>query len=114
MSSGEEEQHQSRARTVEELSYDHVRNGVLVRKQLDKRVIFKHGAWVTIAYLYQDISSSGAESDRKIALVKYRTRKETGYAQMTGITLSGEDMARRAVATLKHFYDEATKIVREG
>jgi hypothetical protein len=85
--------------TLEELTYDHEEDGVLVRKQLD-RVILTQGAWATVMFLFQE---RDRESDTfrapKLAVVRFK-KLRGAYRKHLAFTLVNDEQARRLSETL--------------
>jgi hypothetical protein len=85
--------------TLEELTYDHEEDGVLVRKQLD-RVILTKGAWATVMFLFQE---RDRESDTfrapKLAVVRFK-KLRGAYRKHLAFTLVNDEQARRLSETL--------------
>jgi hypothetical protein len=84
---------------LDELTYDHEDDGVLVRKQLE-RVVIARGAWATVMFLYEELDrATGSFGAPKIAFV--RLKKSRGaYRKHASFTIAGGDETRRLGAIL--------------
>jgi hypothetical protein len=63
-----------RAATLEELNADYEELGVKFRKQIFKRVLKKGGAWVSIAFVFQDLDTeTGEYGDSQLMLATFKS-----------------------------------------
>ena len=61
--------------TIHELTWNYVDDGILMRQQLAKEVVYNKRGWVIMAYLFRPFDKrKGKYNDPKIALARYRRR----------------------------------------
>lgn len=94
------------ASSVEELTINYTEEGVLVTKELDKVVLTK-GAWATLLFRYQDWDrAQQAYSPDRYSIRRYQKRGGT-YMQKSKFNISSADQARKIIAALQQWLDEA-------
>ena len=82
---------------LDELTYDHEDDGVLVRKQLD-RVVLARGSWATVMFLFQDLDrATGAYAAPRMAIVRFQKWKG-GYRKHSAFNVSNAAQARELTA----------------
>ncbi len=94
------------ATTVEELTMNYEEDGVLVVKELDKSVLTK-GTWVTIVYKYQQWDRAKEDyGPLRFAIRRYRKFHDE-YRQQAKFNISSIDQAKKVIAVLQGWIDEA-------
>ena len=95
------------ASTVDELTVNwEDEQGQLTTKELDKRVISKGGAWVTVIFLYQDLDlKTGEYGPHKARIQRYQKRNDRYIAQ-SKFNTSGMKQAREIVEILGEWFGE--------
>lgn len=97
---------------IEDLTWQFIDEGLLVRRQLSKRVVDIRSSWLTVTYLYQDLNRKDGTFDMpKVALVRYRKRNG-GYEKVTQFNLS-LFQTEEALPHLAKFLRDAPQMVAE-
>jgi hypothetical protein len=92
---------------LDELTYDHEDDGVLVRKQLD-RVVLARGSWATVMFLFQDLDrATGAYGAPKMAIVRFQKWKG-GYRKHSAFNVSNAAQARELTAVFDRWVPRMT------
>lgn len=93
------------AETVDELSIDYSEDGMLLVKQLDKKVLTK-GAWSTIIYKHQDWDKRKEEYGKpKFSIRRYQKRNGE-YIQKSKFNISSEAQALDLIEALQGWLAE--------
>ena len=94
------------AETVDDLSIEYSEDGMVLVKQLDKKVLTK-GAWSTIIYKYQDWDKRKEENGKpKFSIRRYQKRNGE-YFQKSKFNISSEDQARDLIDALQGWLTES-------
>ena len=90
---------------VEDLTVTYEEGGLVVTKELKKKVLTK-GAWATVIYSYQDWSNK----DQDYGIIKFtirRYQKRNGqYFQKSKFNISSVDQAGKIIAALTEWTEE--------
>jgi hypothetical protein len=79
---------------LDELTYDHEEDGVLVRKQLE-RVVLTGRAWATVLFFYEELDpATRMFRAPKIAVVRFK-KWRGGYRKQSSFTVATQAQARR-------------------
>jgi len=79
---------------LDELTYDHEDEGVLVRKQLE-RVVLTGRAWATVLFFYEELDpATRTFRAPKIAVVRFK-KWRGGYRKQSSFTVATQAQARR-------------------
>jgi hypothetical protein len=96
------------AENVDELSVDYTDDGMLVSKQLDKKILSK-GAWSTIIFKYQDWDRKKEEyGPAKFSIRRYQKRNGQ-YMQKSKFNISSIAQAEGIIEALQQWIAEETK-----
>lgn len=88
--------------TVDELTVNYEENGVLIVRELDKRVLSK-GAWATLIFRYQDYSRAKQEyGPEKYAIRRYQ-KVDGEYRPKSKFVISSADQARQIIQALEEW-----------
>ena len=94
------------ASTVDDLTINYSDGGVQLVKELDKVVLTK-GAGATILYKYQDWDNRKQDySPVRFSIRRYQKRNDR-YSPKSKFNISSVDQARKLVAALQSWADEA-------
>jgi hypothetical protein len=89
----------SAAGDLDELTYELEEDGVLVREQLERRVLTR-GAWATVLFLYRELDrATGGYGPAKIAVVRFQ-KWNGGYRKHSAFPLSSEGEARELTSVV--------------
>lgn len=92
------------AESVDDLSVNYEEDGVLLCRQLDKRVLSK-GAWATVMFLYQDLNrQSGEYGPEKVTIRRFQKRDGT-YIPRSKFNISSLGQGRKIVMALQDWID---------
>jgi len=59
--------------SLEDLTYDYTKDGVLLRRQLDKVVLSNTGIWADVAFLHQDLNVGTDEwKPPKVTIARFK------------------------------------------
>ncbi len=95
--------------TIEAITINYEEDGILIVKELEKEVISKKGAWVTMLFRYQDWNAKKEEySADKYAIRRYQKRAGE-YRAQAKFALTDTDQARELVAKLSTWLELADK-----
>ena len=90
------------AETIEEITINYEEDGVLIVKEIDKRVLSK-GAWTTIVFKFQQWDKAKSEySADKYTIRRYRKMKGV-YSQQSKFNISSRDQASKLAAILNEW-----------
>ncbi len=93
------------ASSIDEITIDYEEEGVLIVKQLDKKILSK-GAWTTILFKYQDWDNKKQEYGQpKFSIRRYQKRFDE-YKQKSKFNISSIDQAQKIVETLNEWMAE--------
>ncbi|MGE4553406.1 MAG: hypothetical protein AB7D57_09850 [Desulfovibrionaceae bacterium] len=85
--------------TVDDITVNYEENGVLIVKELDKRVLSK-GAWATLLFKYQEFSRAKQQyGPEKYAIRRYQ-KVDGEYRSKSKFVISSADQARQIIDTL--------------
>jgi hypothetical protein len=88
---------------LDDLTFDHEDDGVLVRKQLD-RVILAQGAWATVMFLFQELDrETGAYRAPKMAIVRFK-KWRGAYRKQSSFNVANEQQARQITQVFEGWY----------
>jgi len=92
---------------IDEVTVDYEEEGVLVVKEIDKRILSR-GAWATIIFRYQqwERSKNGYGPDR-YTIRRYRKMNDE-YRQQAKFNISSRDQAAKIVEALEEWLADAT------
>jgi len=94
------------ASTVDELTINYSDGGVQIVKELDKVVLTK-GAWATVLFKYQDWDNRKQDySPVRFSIRRYQKRNDR-YSPKSKFNISSVDQARKLIAALQTWADEA-------
>ncbi len=88
---------------IEELSIEWYDNGELVVEELDKFVLSKGGAWVTVVYLYREKGRDGEFGEKKVRLVKYQKRNGR-YNAHSKFNITNEKQVKKLIEKLEEWF----------
>ena len=88
------------AETVDDLSIEYSEDGVVLVKQLDKKVLTK-GAWSTIMYRFQDWNKAKEEYGKDKYTIRRYQKRNGEYMQKSKFNISSADQARGIIAALE-------------
>jgi hypothetical protein len=92
------------AATVEELTINYEEEGVVVVKELDKKVLSK-GAWATLIFRFQQWNRTKEEySPDKYTIRRYQKRNGE-YSPKSKFNISSRDQAEKIIAALQEWMD---------
>jgi hypothetical protein len=96
---------------IEDLNWHFVEDdGLISRRQLDKRVLSLNGSWLTVLFLYQDFNRAKGVFERpQVALVRYRKRKG-GYERTNNFNIN-LDLLQQALPFLARWSMQALAYV---
>ena len=95
------------ASTVNELTVNWKdEQGRLTTKELDKRVISKGGAWVTVIFLFQDLNlQTGEYGPRKARIQRYQKRNDR-YIAHSKFNISNPKQALQIIDILNDWFGD--------
>ncbi|MEA2062927.1 MAG: hypothetical protein U9P14_04450 [Gemmatimonadota bacterium] len=93
------------ANPIDELTVDWQDDqGRLTTKQLDKKLLSKGGAWVTLVFLYQDLNlKTGEYGPRKVRIQRYQKRNDR-YIPQSKFNISNEKQALQVVEIFEGWF----------
>lgn len=90
---------------VEDLTIKYEENGVVLTKEIDKKVLSK-GAWTTVLYRYQSWENANkAYSADRYMLCRYQKRSDN-YILKSKFNISSKDQAKKIVEGLQTWMGE--------
>lgn len=90
------------AETVDDLSIEYSEDGVVLVKQLDKKVLTK-GAWSTIMYRFQDWNKAKEEYGKDKYTIRRYQKRNGEYFQKSKFNISSADQARGIITALEEW-----------
>ena len=89
---------------ISEITMDYEEDGVLVRKELEKKVLSK-GAWTTIMFKYQEINrKTGEYKEPKASILRFR-KMNGEYRKQSGFNISSGKQALMIAETLTDWFE---------
>jgi hypothetical protein len=93
------------ASKLDELTMQYEEDGILKVKELDKLVLSKGGAWVTLLFKYQDWNATLNDyGPIKFSIRRYQSRNGV-YRQQSKFNISNVDQAKKLIAALNTWID---------
>ncbi len=93
--------------TVEAITINYEDNGILVVKELEKVVLSKKAAWVTVLFRYQDWVEKNEEySSEKYAIRRYQKRNGE-YRVQAKFSLTSKEQAQELVTALSAWLENS-------
>jgi len=94
------------AATIDELTITYVDGDITTVNELDKKVLTK-GAWTTIMYKFEEWDRrKEAYGPVKFTIRRYQKRQNE-YMQKSKFNISSADQAKKIIAALQEWVDEA-------
>ena len=91
---------------VEDITVDCEKFGIKVRKQLDKRIIFQHGCWATIAFLFQDLEKDGISyGTPKVLLGLFKNPEGAIFKRYSYLIIGSKEKAVKIISLLKEWFN---------
>ena len=87
------------AETVDELTVNYEEDGLLLVKELDKRILTK-GAWATIVFLYQDFDRRKEDYGQKKVTIRRYQKRDGVYVYRSKFNISSLDQGQKIVDVL--------------
>src|SRR5688572_736977 len=101
------------ADTLEDLTYDYEDEGVLVRNQIDRRILTK-GSWATVMFLFQEFDrAKGKFRAPKMAIVRFKKSKGS-YRKQSSFNISNEKQARQVTEIFESWYPKINELAAEA
>jgi len=95
------------ASNIDDITINYEEEGVLVVKELDKEVLSKGGAWVTLVFRYQDWDrKKEGYGPEKFTLRRYRKMNDE-YRQQSKFNISNADQAGKLADVLYRWAGKA-------
>ena len=95
----------SMASDVNDLTVNYTEDGVLVVKELDKKILSK-GAWSTIIYRYQDWDKAKNDYGPDRYTIRRYQKRNGEYMQKSKFNISSRDQASSLIEALKGWIDD--------
>lgn len=92
--------------SLEDLTYDYTKDGILLRRQLGKVVLSTTGIWADVAFLHQDLNVSTDDwKPPKITIVRF---KRTGgvWRKQNHFNINSARRADQIIRVLSEWRDE--------
>lgn len=93
------------ASDVNELTVNYEEDGVLVVKELDKKILSK-GAWSTVIYRYQDWDKTKNDYGPDRYTIRRYQKRNGEYMQKSKFNISSKDQAQSLVEALQGWIAE--------
>lgn len=90
---------------VNELSVNYEEEGVLVVKELDKKILSK-GAWSTVIFRYQDWDKAKNDYGPDRYTIRRYQKRNGEYMQKSKFNISSRDQARSLIEALQGWVDD--------
>lgn len=87
------------AATVDDLTVTYEEGGLVVTKELDKKVLTK-GAWATVIYRYQDWDAKTNDYGPDKYTIRRYQKRSGQYMQKSKFNISSRDQAEKIIAAL--------------
>ena len=98
---------------IEDISINFEENGVLLQKELDKKILSK-GAWATVMFYYQDYDkASESYKEPKISIQRYQKR-DGEYIQRSKFNISSKKQATMIASKIKSWYELTNDEIDSG
>jgi hypothetical protein len=96
------------ASSIEEITIQYEEGGVVLVRELDKRILSK-GAWTTIIFKYQDWNGKKeAYGPERFTIRRYR-KIGGSYRQQSKFNISSVDQAKKIMDALEHWIGETDR-----
>lgn len=93
------------ASDVNDLTVNYTEDGVLVVKELDKKILSK-GAWSTIIYRYQDWDKAKNDYGPDRYTIRRYQKRNGEYMQKSKFNISSRDQASSLIEALKGWIED--------
>jgi len=85
---------------IEEVTINNTEDGILVTRELEKKVLNNKGSWSTIMFRYQDWDKAkGAYGPEKYTIRRYR-KFNNEFRQQSKFNVSNREQARQVIDVL--------------
>lgn len=88
------------SKTVEELTINYEEDGLLLVKEIDKKILSK-GAWATIIFRYQNYSKAKEEYGKDMFTVRRYQKRQGEYIPKSKFNISSPEQAKKIVEALQ-------------
>jgi len=83
-----------------EITYNYEKDGVFLRRELDKKILSNTGIWADIAFLYQDLNLATADwKSPKITIARFK-KVDGVWTKQSHFHINGQKRADQIIATL--------------
>lgn len=90
------------SKNVEDLTVNYEEDGILVVKELDKRILSK-GAWTTILFRYQNWNRAKGEYGKDAYTIRRYQKRGGDYIPKSKFNISSPDQAKKIVEALQEW-----------
>ena len=88
------------SKTVEEITINYEEDGLLLVKEIDKKILSK-GAWATIIFRYQNYSKAKNEYGKDMFTVRRYQKRQGEYIPKSKFNISSPEQAKKIVEALQ-------------
>ena len=103
-------EHSTDGPTIEALTYDYTKNGVLLRKQVDKKVLNRSATWASVLFVHRDRKSPETDEWKppKATLVRYRLKEGMWQKQGNGFNINDLKQLDAMISALREMRPHMT------
>jgi hypothetical protein len=92
-------------RTLEEVTFDYEKNGMLVRKQISKVVLSQSGTWAMIGAIHKDLSYKDNEyKDSKATIARFK-KVNGAWKKQSGFNINNREQAEMIIEFLRKSFN---------
>lgn len=88
------------SKTVEDLTINYEEDGLLLVKEIDKKILSK-GAWATIIFRYQNYSKASGDYGKDMFTVRRYQKRQGEYIPKSKFNISSPEQAKKLVEALQ-------------
>lgn len=93
------------AENVEDLTVEYEEEGVVVIKEIDKKVLSK-GAWATLIFRYQEWSKKDNDYGKDKFTIRRYQKRNGQYTQKSKFNISSIEQAEKIISALSEWIEE--------
>ncbi len=90
-------------KSLDDIHFNYEKDGVLVRKQLSKKLLSKNGTWALVGAVHQDVNYNGDLKEPKITIARFKNAKAV-WKKQSGFNINSKEQAEAVIEFLKESF----------
>lgn len=91
--------------SLEDITYNYEKDNKQVRKQLDKDILYKKGAWATLGIKYQNLDNGVDEFKKPCVTIARYKYSSTIWRKQSNFNISDKEQAEAIIKFLKKAFN---------